>query len=379
MTGPSPTLAGPMGTEGDEPERESEPHHHLYDLRAQVRAARARRRLGPEQRHEIARQLYYEDERRRPYLRRFATLSTLSVLIATYGIAADSAPVVIGAMLIAPLMTPLLGLAAALVTGQPWRQLESALIVIAAGAGSVGVAFVATALLSNGTILLEQSNELFSRTSPSTVDLLIGLAAGAAGAYVTVHKENLSALPGAAIAVALIPPLAVIGASLELGRSDLAAGALLLYLTNLAAIVLSAAIVFIVTGVVARRPEGAFSHRTRIGLATAVVGVLIVSYPLGKVTDQTVAEASDQNTARDIAEDWIGDLELAIVGVEVDGDDVRIDVVGSDRPSPVELLEADLDSALGGGVVVTVPWIKSENLGAPLPEPLELPAPGAGP
>ena len=78
---------------------------------AWVRRVRQRRLLDPDHREDIKAQLYVDDADRAAYLRRFAVLMALSTLIATFGIATDSAPVVIGAMLVAPLMTPLLGLA----------------------------------------------------------------------------------------------------------------------------------------------------------------------------------------------------------------------------------------------------------------------------
>jgi uncharacterized hydrophobic protein (TIGR00271 family) len=326
--------------------------------------------LSTERRQEVADLLYFEGDRRRPYLKRFATLTVLSVLIAAWGVAANSAAVVIGAMLVAPLMTPLLAFAAALVTGRPKRQGETFLIALGGAIGSVIVAFLAAAILPNAAVLLPQSGEFLSRTSPTMIDLLIGLGAGAAGAYVIVHKEAVSALPGAAIAVALVPPLAVVGGALEIGREDLAAGALLLYVTNLAAILLAAGVVFVATGVVPRRTRGGLTRQTRVGLVIAIVAVIGISFPLTAVTRTTAGEANAEATIREQAEEWIGDRDLSVVSVVVDDSDARVDVVGADTPPPVSKLEQDVDQALDREYSISVPWVQQQDRGSPLPQSL---------
>ena len=96
-----------------------------------------------------------------------------------------------------------------------------------------------------------------------------------------MRREVSDALPGVAVAVALVPPLATVGATFALGRPDLSWGALLLYLTNLAAIVLVGAVVFILTGFVPRAQIIRAEQRIRAGMLTAGVAVLAVSVPLG--------------------------------------------------------------------------------------------------
>ncbi len=87
----------------------------------------------------------------------------------------------------------------------------------------------------------------FSRTKPETLDISIALAAGVAGAYVTVKREAVSAPPARPSPLVLIAPLAAFGIALEIGRNDLASGAILFYVTNLAGIVLAATVTFILT------------------------------------------------------------------------------------------------------------------------------------
>jgi uncharacterized hydrophobic protein (TIGR00271 family) len=166
---------------------------------------------------------------------RFGLMQALSVIIAVVGLTGDSAAVVIGAMLVAPLMTPLMALAASLAMGWHQRMLRSAVVVTLASGGSVLLAFLLASLVPGDGI----TEEVLRRTSPGTGDLVVALAAGVAGAYGTVRSDVSASLPGVAVAVALVPPLATIGVTLEAGERGLASGAGLLFVTNLSAIVLA--------------------------------------------------------------------------------------------------------------------------------------------
>ncbi|MEM7287107.1 MAG: DUF389 domain-containing protein, partial [Actinomycetota bacterium] len=192
--------------------------------------------------------LFHEGHRFGPFARRFAALMTMSVLIAVMGLLADSTAVVIGAMLVAPLMSPVLGIAAALVMGWPQRVLRQVVISAVGAAGAVGLAAL-TALAFPGSVD-PLPGELVARTSPNLLDLGIALAAGAAGAYAQIRRAASDALTGVAVAVALVPPLAVVGITLALGELSLATGALLLFLANVAGIVMAAAITFLICGLV---------------------------------------------------------------------------------------------------------------------------------
>lgn len=327
-----------------------------------LRRARERRVLDPAHRDDIKAQLYPDPADRAAYLRRFAVLMALSTLIATFGIAGDAGPVVIGAMLVAPLMTPLLGLACALTTGEPRRQLEAAVTVAAASGCAIALAWLAAKTFPEPQFVIEQSRELLARTAPGTLDMSIALAAGAAGAYVTVHRQAVAALPGAAIAVALIPPLSAVGISLELGRSDLAEGALLLYLTNLAGIILAAAITFIVTGVVARREGGRFTTRTRRGLVAATLGVLALSVPLGTAGRDAIDTARDQNAVSAATTEWIAGRDLTVQASSVDGDEVRIDLAGPSVPRSAERLRAAIRERLRRDIRLSVRFTRQLSL-----------------
>ena len=250
----------------------------------------------------------------------------------------------------------------ALTTGASRRQLESALVVLAASGGAIALSWLAAKTFPEPQFVTEQSSELLARTRPGTLDMSIALAAGAAGAYVTVHRQVVSALPGAAIAVALIPPLSAAGISLELGRSDLANGAILLYLTNLAGIILAAAITFVVTGVVARRDGRHFTKHTRWGLAAATVGVIVLAIPLGTAGRDAISTARDEHTISAATTTWIGKRNIALRASSIDGDLVLIELAGPQAPTAAPELAALIEGRLHRKVHVAVRFTTQQNL-----------------
>ncbi|MCB0984077.1 MAG: TIGR00341 family protein, partial [Ilumatobacter sp.] len=164
---------------------------------------------------------------------RFAVLQILAVTIAVMGLVTDSAAVVIGAMLVAPLMSPIMGVAASLSMGWIARAARTMLLVLVAAAGSVALAYLLTSFVPGSGL----TAEVLARTSPGATDMVVALAAGLAGAYATVRPNVSASLAGVAVAVALVPPLAAVGVALQAGEMGLAQGALLLFFTNLSAIV----------------------------------------------------------------------------------------------------------------------------------------------
>ncbi|HUG39316.1 MAG TPA: DUF389 domain-containing protein [Longimicrobiales bacterium] len=171
----------------------------------------------------------------------------LSGAIATLGLALDSSAVVIGAMLVAPLLGPIMGLSLALAVGDSRLALQSFAVVGGSLVVVVATAAGLTALLPFHTVTLEIS----SRIRPTTLDLGVAVCSGLVGALVTIARgQRLSAaIPGVAVAVALIPPLAVAGFGMAAGwQTGVIWGASLLLGANLAGIVLSGVLVFLLIG-----------------------------------------------------------------------------------------------------------------------------------
>ncbi|MEM8731624.1 MAG: DUF389 domain-containing protein [Pseudomonadota bacterium] len=227
--------------------------------------------------------LRFEGHSRRAYWRRFSMLLGLSVVIATMGLVRNSGAVVIAAMLIAPLMTPILGVAAAMVTGRIVRALRLLAIVLLAASFCILLAWVMVYLagVPRGITIPDQ---VVSRTDPGIEDLIIALAAGVAGAYVQIQRSEIALLPGAAIGVSLVPPLAAAGILLYFRELEDAYEAGLLFATNLCAIVMAASIVYLTTAGM----SGILKHRRR--RASFGVGLAVTLALLGFVAVQlTVA------------------------------------------------------------------------------------------
>lgn len=169
----------------------------------------------------------------------------LSTLMATLGLLLDSSSVVIGSMLIAPLMYPILGVALGLVMmSKDISLLERALGTLLKSLG-VGLGLSIFAAFLFGDTNMYTSAEVMARTSPSHLDLLVAIIAGAAVAYMMARPEWDEALPGVAIAVALVPPLATIGVGIAALSATIIKGAAMLLLLNLFGIIAIAVMMFL--------------------------------------------------------------------------------------------------------------------------------------
>lgn len=169
----------------------------------------------------------------------------LSTLMATLGLLLNSGSIVIGSMLIAPLMYPILGVALGLVMmGETTRLLQRALstLVKSLGAG-LGLSVIAAFFFGNETMYY--SAEVLARTEPSHLHLLVAIVAGAAVSYMLARPEWGDALPGVAIAVALVPPLATVGVGIAAGSALIIKGASMVLLLNLFGIIAVAVVVFL--------------------------------------------------------------------------------------------------------------------------------------
>ena len=211
--------------------------------------------------HADHRSRWTEDERRavmadllpdwsalRAYLWRFGSLSVLSTVLASFGLIANSVATVIAGMLIDPLMTPILGGAAALVHGEPRRFVRAFGILCGGTVLAVATGWTVAAISPAFTSIDDLTPEPLLRTSPSLLDLGVAVVAGISAGYVLTHREA-EGTPGCArCAVALVPPLASIGVLLNVGATTQAHGAFLLYVTNLGAITLAAMTMLAVSG-----------------------------------------------------------------------------------------------------------------------------------
>jgi uncharacterized hydrophobic protein (TIGR00271 family) len=325
----------------------------------------------------------------------FYLLVVLSTSIATFGLITNSTAVVIGAMLVAPLMSPILGISLASVAGEE-RIFERALIaliwgIILAIALSAGLGWISHALPLGALDSLPA--EVLSRTRPTPFDLGIALAGGAAAAYALAQPQLSAALPGVAIATALVPPLCTVGIGLSLRRYDVALGALLLFTTNLVAISFAGILVFATLGFRPRFREGTWFGLPR-SIFIAAVLVLIVTIPLVVLTVRFVDQGRKAQAARDL-EQQVRDAvsaELAVlpynqlVDVQITPEDSLLNLVVTVRSSQnftypqVVALQKGVATRLQRAIalqLINVPMIQLNPLNPPTLTPTTTPGPTA--
>ncbi len=212
----------------------------------------------------------------------FFILILLSSGIAMYGLLQNSGAVIIGAMLVAPLMSPIIAIAMSMVRG----DLRSLRLSAQSTAQGVLLAITVGAVLTFFSPIKDPTREIMGRVSPNLLDLGIAFLSGAAGGYAMSRKNIAAALPGVAIAAALVPPLATVGFGFATADLSIALGALLLFITNLIAIVLAASLVFLALDFLT--PERQSWKDVMRGLRITAVFLIVVMVILGGVTFTTV-------------------------------------------------------------------------------------------
>ncbi|MEC4984980.1 MAG: TIGR00341 family protein [Oscillatoria sp. PMC 1068.18] len=200
----------------------------------------------------------------------FYFLLALSSVISTLGLLAGSAATIIGAMIIAPLMGPIIGMAYSMVVANRRLLRRSSLTLFTGVVMTIVVSMAIAYLIGLRTL----SEEILARVNPTLIDLGVAMAAGAAGAFAKCRRSIGDALPGVAIAVALVPPLSVIGIGLAIGSQSVTGGATLLFLTNLISIIFTGGLVFLF------HRYGSL-ERAKKGLLVSVIAITVLGLPLG--------------------------------------------------------------------------------------------------
>lgn len=281
------------------------------------------------------------------YLLRFCSLIVLSASIAAFGLLADSAGVVIGAMLVAPLMTPILATAAATVQALN-RQLLGSLLVIALGTAlAILVGYLVSALAGNTVVGGDLPGEVEARTFPGLLDLGIAISAGAAAGYILPRRSATSALPGVGIAVALVPPLATVGITRQLGETEDSWNAFLLFVTNLAAIVFAASVMLLLAGF---RPYQIVSRRVLFSrVLLTLSGVVVVAVPLSIHTRTTVEDGQLRGVVVDAVSAWESSVRIVGLQADVRGGRAVVEllVAGPNPPDDVWQLAERISSDFG--------------------------------
>lgn len=304
----------------------------------------------------------------------FFILLGLSTVIATNGLISDSAATVIGAMIIAPLMQPIGAMAYALATTHRRLLLQATLTLILGAAFSVAIAYLATKIVGVHTV----GREVVGRTAPTALDLVVAMAAGVAGAFAATRRSVGNAIPGVAIAVALVPPLCVVGIGLALGdaaipevglvlNQGIAAGSMLLFLANLAGIVFSGALVFVIQG------YGRWSRALR-GILVSLVVIAGLALPLTFALDELMTRHSVHRHLSQLRlerPDFYGQIVMRRLVVDVRGETVHVDIeavsprsLGFDVQQETQRIQEYLSAKTGREVEVKATLIRADVIEA---------------
>jgi uncharacterized hydrophobic protein (TIGR00271 family) len=309
-------------------------------------------------------------------------LVVMSGAIATLGLINDSPSVIIGAMLVAPLMSPILGFGLGSITVDAKLMRNSATSLVRGAIISILLSTLLT--LSNVYLpftpsLIEVPKEVLMRTQPTPNDLIIALAGGLAAAYALTQPHLSAALPGVAIATALMPPLSTIGIGIALGRWDIAGGAALLFLTNAVTIAFSAILVFSLEGFAPKLKPNDGKIPKSLLIAAILTGLLLV--PLTIIGARFVTQAQENRLINNVIETEIAEIsnaelvELSIIRVEKK---LQLEItVRSNTPmsySQVVDLQKALVAQLDKSISLVVNHIRAETLD-PLVPPTHTPSP----
>ncbi len=276
----------------------------------------------------------------------YLVLMVLSTVLATFGLFADSTPVVIGAMILAPLISPVISLSMGTLRQEKKLILDSIITTFA----GLGISVLFAVLITWLTPIYTPGSEILNRTRPHLLDLGIAVVSGIAGAYAHARKEVGQTLAGVAIAVALIPPLAVAAIGIGWANWDIFSGAFLLLITNLAGMVLAAALTFAILGF------GPFRFFNK-GIVISLVVVLLLCVPLVLSFNQMIYEHRIQGDLEGLQTEMATLKDIKVVKISP----LRISLkLVSDQPvygSKIDVIKANIEERLGREVeleVVTV-------------------------
>lgn len=294
------------------------------------------------------------DDPLRQYSMFFLRLVAATV-IATAGIAADSATTIIGAMLVAPLMSPMLGVALATALGRPrdiFRTLGLTLLgMVIVVAVSIGV----TALIPVAADM-DANTQVLARISPRLVDLVIALAAGFMAALASLRRDIPDALPGVAISASIVPPLCVVGAGLYEGAPDAAWGAFVLFVANFVAIQIMGAVVYLLMGLVPRRESQPASDVRVAWYVLVAMAALALALAFMDASTGLVRSGELERRAQDVTAAWVENTGYRVTSLVMDGGEIYVQIAGSGtEPVTRELASALTEAGVGyEGVSVSV-------------------------
>ncbi len=266
----------------------------------------------------------------------------LSAVIAISGVVGDSTATVIGAMIVAPLSVPILGIGLGIATGDG-RLIGRSVLLVVAGIGLViALGFLFAQLLPNPVSVLSNS-QVVGRTSPKLMDLTAALATGVVAAVAITRRDVGDVLPGVAIAISLVPPLGVVGVCLGSGAPALALGAFVLFASNVVAMIITTTALLVVAGY-GREARAIGARRGRAYLVLAVALVLVAApMTVNSLTSLWAGQIADATR------DWLRDSPGAeVTDVSLHSDTATVSVLAPAELPPLTELQRVVDDL--------VPW-----------------------
>jgi len=321
-----------------------------------------RNRVDPGYLPTIENKLFFEGERKTRMISNYVVMLTLSTVIATFGVISGSTGTVIGAMIIAPLMTPIMGATLAMVLGSGHRIRWALKVVALSVLCVIGIAIVLSSFISPTVVDFALNPEITSRVSPDLLNLFIALAAGAAGAFAISREDIPDALPGVAISVALLPPLTLVGIALSKTQWLSAGGAFMLFLTNFLAILFAGGIVLWISGVNVHHLSTADALKRKGAFEVAIVALIIVSILLGFNGYRTLEQDRDAALALDTVDQWLEGTQYFVTRLSLSYhvDDIMISgpahilivIAGNGELPKIDQLAQSLEETLGYPVTI---------------------------
>ena len=289
--------------------------------------------------HEIF-QLLRENARLRST---FLAMMLLSTLIATFGLFANSSPVIIGAMILAPIISPIVAFSMGMVR-YDLNLLKTGFLTILVGTAS---SLLFSALVALIIPLKTITPEIYARLSPNLLDMGIAVASGIAAAYAHSKEEIAKSLAGVAIAVALVPPLAVAGIGIGWWNWEVFSGAFLLYLTNLIGIIMFAGITFLIFGF-------APFKRARLGLIYTLIIIIVVTIPLSLSFERIQEESKIERLLEGSTVEQVILKDVHVRQRKPLSISLRMVSPGTIREEQLEHLKMEIEKRLGQKVLLEV-------------------------
>lgn len=293
--------------------------------------------------------ILFEEPGLKKSLVRFFCLLILAAGIATYGLIGNSVATVIGAMIVAPLMLPIMGLAFSISIGDGHAIKNSMLISLGGIVTAILVAYF-LALPINSVINPGNVEQIMIRTSPRIIDLLAALVTGLAGAFAMSRSDVSDTLPGVAIAISLVPPLANTGILLATSDYNLAMGSLLLFITNYFAILLTGAVLFALMGF----PQAAgLNQPAKVrhkNIAIIITMILLISVPLSYNGYSVIIDNTIKGNIYEASNEWLDGSGYMVKSIDTESSDdkVILVVIGDGKLPPPDELRQQLDGKIYG-------------------------------